>query len=159
VRSVLAVLVAVLALERRLLVEEHEREHGGEEETRPQQGPQLPNSSAWPTTIATTARYMGSRTYRYGPTTTRRAVGIGGAGVPSARAKRTKASSSTATPPGIGTAATTATATVPSRSPDHEMRHPLISHRIRPAITPGASARNTTVANYDRTPTPSIGRG
>src|SRR4051812_34360045 len=89
--------------------------------------------------IVSTARYIGLRTYRYGPTTTRWAVGIGGAGVPSARANRMNASSSTMTPLRMAMAATIATGE--TQSPVHGIRHPVISPGISPATTPGVSTR------------------
>src|SRR3954452_16401215 len=107
--------------------------------------------------IASTARYIGLRTYRYGPTTTRWAVGIGGAGVPSARAKRANASSSTRTPLRMTTAATIATGA--AQPPVHVIRHPVIRAGISPATTPGVTTRNTTVPTHARTRTLSIRGG
>src|SRR3954449_2113896 len=106
--------------------------------------------------IASTARYIGFRTYRYGPTTTRWPVGAVGAGVPSARANRTNASSSTLTPLRTTTAATIATGEL--QPPVHGIRHPVIAAGTRPATTPGVSSRNRTVPPHARTRRLAIGR-
>src|SRR4051794_35018264 len=93
--------------------------------------------------IARTARYIGLRTYRYGPTTTRWAVGAGGAGVPSARGKRTKASRRTRTPHRTTTAPTIAAGE--DQPPAHGICHPVIQAGISPATTPGVTTRNASV--------------
>src|SRR3954467_1020076 len=101
--------------------------------------------------IVSTARYIGLRTYRYGPTTTRWAVGAGGAGVPSARAKRTNASSRTTIPVRMTTAA--AIPAGETQPPAHGTRHPVISPGTSPATTPGVTTRNTSVPTQARTRT------
>ena len=70
-------------------------------------------------------------------------MGIGGAGVPSARANRMNASSSTTTPLRMTATATIATGT--ARPPVHGIRHPVITQGISPATTPGVTTRKTTV--------------
>lgn len=99
--------------------------------------------------IATTAMYIGFRTNRYGPTTTRCCVGAMGAGVPDARAKRTNASSSSYTPGAIRSNATTQISTGGPHAAGS--RHPLISHGTSPATTPGATTRNRIVPAHERT--------
>ena len=61
---VLVVLGSVTTAERRLLVEVHEGSDCGGDQNGPEQRTVWPNNIACPRIVATTARYMGLRTYR-----------------------------------------------------------------------------------------------
>src|SRR5262249_40997426 len=97
-----------------------------------------PSSRAWPAMPASTARYMGLRTYRYSPRTTRCSVGAGGAGVPRPSvANCVNDPSSAAAPAAISTPPANRTGTghaAPCCQP--------VSHQgTSPATTPGATTR------------------
>src|SRR5690242_468661 len=93
---------------------------------------------------ATTARYIGLRTYRYRPPTTRRSVGATGAGVPRPSAtNRAKAWTSTIAPRMSRISPATRTGAHPASDPRTCHR---VSHQgTRPATTPGATAKNSTL--------------
>ena len=143
------------ALQRRLLVAAHEQQRP-RAARRPRRAgsPPLPNSSACPRMIDSTARYIGLRTYRYGPTTTRWAVGIGVRG----RAVRTREADErvqqhhdTAQDDEDRDDPDRREPATPPRDP------PAGDHRgISPATTPGASTRNTIVPTHARTRTRSM---
>jgi hypothetical protein len=101
---------------------------------------------ACPTMVDTTARYMGLRTYRYRPPTTSRWVGATGAGVPEPSAtKRTNACTSTTTPAASSTAPATRSGTQAQDGCGWRTRQPVSHQGTRPATTPGASTKNTTL--------------
>src|SRR5579872_1615169 len=93
---------------------------------------------------ATTARYMGLRTYRYRPPTTRLSVGATGAGVPRPSAtNRAKAWTSTIAPRMSRISPATRTGAQPASDPRTCHR---VSHQgTTPATTPGATAKNSTL--------------
>src|SRR5215472_15222792 len=93
---------------------------------------------AWPVMTASTARYMGLRTYRYSPRTTSCSVGAGGAGVPRpSTANCANDPISVTAPAAVTTPPMTRTGTgmaTPARQP--------VSHQgTSPATTPGAITR------------------
>src|SRR5262245_6374872 len=93
---------------------------------------------------ATTARYMGLRTYRYRPPITRCSVGATGEGVPSpSMTNRAKAWTRTNAP-------RTRRITPPTRRAAQWASGPrtcqCVSHQgTRPATTPGATAKNSAL--------------
>ena len=91
---------------------------------------------------ASTARYIGLRTYRYGPATTSCSVGAGGAGVPRpSTAKCANDQISTAAPAAISTPPVTWTGTGQAAPACQPVSH----HGTRPATTPGASTRKAAL--------------
>lgn len=98
------------------------------------------NSIAWPKIKAVTATYIGLRTCRYQPDTTRCFVGNTGAGVPTPSiAKRRNESISTIDP-----AAISATPAMRSNSASGNPScavHREINHGTKPATVPGASKK------------------
>src|SRR5262245_7139416 len=99
---------------------------------------------AWPRIVASSARYMGLRTCRYRPPTTRCTGGATGAGVPSpSTTNRANADTSTAVP------ATTSTAPSTRRGRRWDSGAPgcqsVISHGTSPAMVPGARAKKTAL--------------
>src|SRR5690349_13367469 len=94
--------------------------------------------------VATTARYIGLRTYRYRPPTTRRSVGATGAGVPRPSAtNRAKAWTRTIAPRMSMISPATRTGAQWASGPRTCHR---VSHQgTTPATTPGAAAKNSAL--------------
>src|SRR6185312_6585035 len=94
--------------------------------------------------VATTARYIGLRTYRYRPPTTRRSVGATGAGVPRPSAtNRAKAWTRTIAPRMSMISPATRTGAQWASGPRTCHR---VSHQgTTPATTPGAAAKNSVL--------------
>ena len=93
---------------------------------------------------ATTARYIGLRTHRYGPVITSSSVGATGAGVPRpSQANLTKAFTSTAAPATvINTPMTAMRADAGQGGPNS---HRVSSHGTTPATTQGATMKKTAL--------------
>src|SRR5262245_36054170 len=109
--------------------------------------------------VASTARYMGLRTYRYSPRTTSCSVGAGGAGVPLPwTANCANAVRSATAPTPVSTAPVIRTGTGQPAPGCHPVSH----QGTRPATTPGAITRKAAlpaVAVIFRIgPRPAIGR-
>lgn len=92
--------------------------------------------------IASTATYIGLRTYRYHPLTINVRVGATGAGVPNPSiAKRRNESSTTISPHPIKKMPVQRAEKEPAICP------PLITRGTNPATTPGAAKKNNTDPN------------
>src|SRR5215471_14899047 len=100
--------------------------------------------NAWPRIVASSARYMGLRTYRYRPPTTRRAGGATGAGVPRpSSTNRANADTSMAVPATTSTAPSTRSGTRwDSGAPGCQS---VISHGTSPTMVPGAKTKKTAL--------------
>src|SRR5271156_482543 len=84
--------------------------------------------------------YIGLRTYRLKPETTRCSVGAIGMGVPPALTNSVNADIGGGSPGGIKTAPTTRAAAQPGSG--WLNRHPVINHGISPTTVPGATTKN-----------------
>jgi hypothetical protein len=93
---------------------------------------------------ASTARYIGFRTHRYGPVITSSSVGAMGAGVPRpSQANLTKAFTSSAAPATmIKTPMRASGADAGQGGPNS---HPVSSHGTKPATTQGAAMKKTAL--------------
>src|SRR5919199_2062539 len=93
---------------------------------------------------ASTATYMGLRTWRYTPPTTRRSGAATGAGVPKpSTTKRTNALTSTISPARSSNPPSTRTGAQYGRGSRACQR--VNNHGIRPTTTPGATRKNTAL--------------
>src|SRR5829696_4352075 len=93
---------------------------------------------------ATTARYIGLRTHRYGPVITSSSVGATGAGVPRpSQANLTKAFTNTAAPATVIN--TPMTAMRPDAGQGGPNSHRVSSHGTTPATTQGATMKKTAL--------------
>jgi hypothetical protein len=102
----------------------------------------LPITRAWPTMTERTPRYIGLRTYRYKPETTRRTVGATGAGVPRPfTAKRTKLSTTILAPAPMRTYPSHGSTKAPNGAA--WARHLVSVQGITPATVAGANQKKT----------------
>src|SRR5918998_2600484 len=94
---------------------------------------------------ASTATYMGLRTYRYTPPTTRRSGAATGAGVPRpSTTKRTNAPTSTISP-ATSSAAPNARTGIQYGRGSRACQPPVNNHGIAPATTPGANRKKSAL--------------
>src|SRR5918997_1896962 len=93
---------------------------------------------------ASTATYMGLRTWRYGPPTTKRSGAATGAGVPRPSTTKRQNAWISATSPAASSAAPS-TRTDARYGTDSRTLQPVSIHGTRPATTPGAARKNAAL--------------
>src|SRR5437588_9107846 len=90
--------------------------------------------------VTSNPTYIGLRTWRLNPDTTRRSVGASGTGVPPALTNSANAEVTGTRPAPTSTAPTIRAAPHPGSG--RRNRHRVISHGIRPTAVPGATTKN-----------------